>query len=1365
MTPMHQKSLVKEKEQEPVDDAGSQYRYPLMPPHRSALPALLYLFSFAKPLPSLWRSPAAFFSHPYVLYALGVINALYAGACIASIDLLYGYWSQNTDHSQPPDNIRSFANKLGWICTVLGVTVLFACWAFNVCFTVASRKLCDELRRQYFAAVLAQDPVFHQRKGPGEILTHTVRDIATIQGALGEKAGFLINATATLISCLVTAFSRSARIAGMLLTVAVFTGLVLSITGYVSDRVTDNALGLDGRMSTYTEQVLGSIRVVQSFSIADALIQRMQALYMHPLTRIAWQRALTKGIDMGALYFMIQTLYALAFWWGSVQIGRGHEEVKDVISSFFNYLNGLFTLAMVLPQLQSVLEGVTTLQRMRRDIEHTPRIDIRSTEGVVPGAEDVSREVAGYIPRLEMDHVTFAYPTRPYSASLSDVSITFEPGQVTALVGPSGSGKSTITSLLIREYDPETANLPEARGARDEARRARRRRAISDAEKDAGKHHRERVHGGGSIRLGGIDLRDLNLRWLRSQVAVVRQNPQLLSGTVLENVATGLSAAQLGGLPGTPGAHLPDEKKLRGMVQEALEKAEAWDFVCRLPQGMDTFLAGGQSVHLSGGQRQRIAIARALVRDPQILVLDEATSALDTATEDKIKRSLEKEQERRGMTTIIVAHRLSTVQHADKIVAMQLGRVVEEGTHEELMGHLDGTYRRMVMHNRRAAGLDADDKNQDEAANSEAETAAPSPNLSRKPPPENKDASKESSPDAKGSNPPEAPASAPAEVPAEASASKDLEAPPLPVLKPKTSTFWAVTAGNRILLLLGAVFTLVLAASFPVMGYLSGRAIAAFNIKDVGRMRSKSNDYALGFFVIAIIDLLLAVTATFFLEWAAERVMRYVKVRSLRVLTHQEVAFFDKQSHSSGALGASIFTHATSIGASLGMVATQLIMCSGNLIGAMIMALVISPRMAAVTVPAVVLMLGTSVVNVVQLEAAERVMQEPLDLASTHISESMDAIATVISLGLEGEALVKLDDLLRPRRSYLPSLALGSLGFAGSQFGLYGTTALMMFWGAHMLSEYKVDSVDMFGVFEGVFVGMFAAMRLTTYIPDVARARHALGVVGDWWRREPQVASLLPPDGHAPAPEGERDIEFRDVELRYPTRPEVPALQDLSLTIPEQSTVAFCGTSGSGKTSTLGLLQRFYEPSRGTIYYGGQDIRSIPIKEWREYMAYVSQDPVLYEGSVRWNLLLGAINPSRVTDAEIERVCRQACVWDFATKLPEGLDTTVGLKGGSLSGGQRQRLCIARALLRRPRILLLDEATSALDAESEVLVQQALDNASRECTMVTIAHRLSTIRKADIICVVEGGRIVESGSHEELIRKHGRYFELVEAQL
>ena len=244
------------------------------------------------------------------------------------------------------------------------------------------------------------------------------------------------------------------------------------------------------------------------------------------------------------------------------------------------------------------------------------------------------------------------------------------------------SGKSTITSLLLREYDPATANLPSELDSLGD-KQQEKQQGTRDVENDAATPVKERVQGGGCIRLGGIDLRRLNLRWLRSQMAVVRQNPQLLSGTVMENVAMGLSAAQLGGLAGTPGAHLPDEEKLRGMVQEALEKAEAWDFVCRLPQGMDTFLAGGQSVHLSGGQRQRIAIARALVRDPQILVLDEATSALDAESEALVQQALDNASQ--DCTVVTIAHRLSTIRKADLIYVMEAGRVVESGSHEELI--------------------------------------------------------------------------------------------------------------------------------------------------------------------------------------------------------------------------------------------------------------------------------------------------------------------------------------------------------------------------------------------------------------------------------------------------------------------------------------------------------------------------------------------------------------------------------------------------------------------------------------------------------------------------------------------------------
>lgn len=233
----------------------------------------------------------------------------------------------------------------------------------------------------------------------------------------------------------------------------------------------------------------------------------------------------------------------------------------------------------------------------------------------------------------------------------------------------------------------------------------------------------------------------------------------------------------------------------------------------------------------------------------------------------------------------------------------------------------------------------------------------------------------------------------------------------------------------------------------------------------------------------------------------------------------------------------------------------------------------------------------------------------------------------------------------------------------------------------------------------------------------------------------------------------------------------------------------------------LSLLQRFYDPSRGTITLGGIDIRAVPLEALRKEMAFVSQEPTLYGGgSIAWNLRLGAPDPDSVTDEELEAACAKAQILDFVRALPNGFDTDTGLKGSQLSGGQKQRLCIARALLRNPSILLLDEATSALDAESELQVQMALENVSSNIeslepqlltrslvittsdflsslfslqkikrfsnvTTITIAHRLSTIRTADVIHVMEDGNIVESGSHKELLRKKGRYLELVEAQL
>lgn len=210
---------------------------------------------------------------------------------------------------------------------------------------------------------------------------------------------------------------------------------------------------------------------------------------------------------------------------------------------------------------------------------------------------------------------------------------------------------------------------------------------------------------------------------------------------------------------------------------------------------------------------------------------------------------------------------------------------------------------------------------------------------------------------------------------------------------------------------------------------------------------------------------------------------------------------------------------------------------------------------------------------------------------------------------------------------------------------------------------------------------------------------------------------------------------------------------------------AFCGTSGAGKSSILAVLQRFYNTTFGSITLDGKDIRSMDLGEYRNMMGYVSQEPVLFEETIRWNLLAGAINPETITQADLEYACEQARILDFIQTLPNGFETDIGLKGGQLSGGQRQRMCIARALLRKPRILLLDEATSALDGESEAHVQQALDNASKGRLTITVGHRLSSIKRADVIFVMDQGSVVEQGAHEELLERKGKYFELVQAQL
>lgn len=285
------------------------------------------------------------------------------------------------------------------------------------------------------------------------------------------------------------------------------------------------------------------------------------------------------------------------------------------------------------------------------------------------------------------------------------------------------------------------------------------------------------------------------------------------------------------------------------------------------------------------------------------------------------------------------------------------------------------------------------------------------------------------------------------------------------------------------------------------------------------------------------------------------------------------------------------------------------------------------------------------------------------------------------------------------------------------------------------------------------------------FVPDASKTNVAAAEIFRLLDNKPVVDPLSQEGIHLDPEKVIGHIRMEGIHFRYPTRPDIRVLRDLTLDVPAGTYVALVGPSGCGKSTTIQLLERFYDPLIGRVTLDGVDLRDLNVASFRSNMALVSQEPTLYAGSVRFNILIGSNKPiAEVTEDEIITACKDANIYDFIMSLPDGFDTEVGGKGSQLSGGQKQRIAIARALIRNPKVLLLDEATSALDSQSERVVQDALDKASRGRTTIAIAHRLSTIQKADIIYCFSEGKVAEKGTHAELLAMKGAYYELVQMQ-
>uniref|UniRef100_A0A8D3CNZ8 ATP-binding cassette, sub-family B (MDR/TAP), member 11a n=1 Tax=Scophthalmus maximus TaxID=52904 RepID=A0A8D3CNZ8_SCOMX len=804
---------------------------------------------------------------------------------------------------------------------------------------------------------------------------------------------------------------------------------------------------------------------------------------------------------------------------------------------------------------------------------------------------------------------------------------------------------------------------------------------------------------GGKVTLDGHDIRTLNTKWLRSLIGIVEQEPVLFATTIAENIRFG-----------QPGV-------TRDEIIQATKEANAYNFIMELPQKFNTMVGegGGQ---MSGGQKQRIAIARALIRKPKILLLDMATSALDNESEAIVQEALDKVH--MGRTTISITHRLSTIRNADIIIGFEHGQTVEKGTHSELLERKGVFFTLVTLQNRRTTNeliiiIYTNIKIIFCSAYYSCRNSVRLRSAST--------LSNDFVPDK-----------------CKDDIDEHVESAPVARILKYNKPEWPY-------LLLGSLAAFANGAVIPFYAVLFSEIIGAFAIQDINKQRELINGICLTFYLLF---------QSFAFAKSGELLTRRLRTLGFQTILRQEIGWFDDPRNSPGVLTTRLATDASMIqgatGSQIGMVIDSLT----NIGASVIIAFYVSWKLTLVILCFLPLVGLSGASQAKLLTGFANEDDEAMEEVGQVSSEALSNIRTIAGLAKESSFVESYEQKLElPLKSSKKKANIYGLCFGFAQCVIFMAYAASFRYGGYLVAFEGLQFNMVFRVISAVVTSGTALGKAFTLTPDFAKAKIAAAKFFKLLDRAPKIRL-----------EGEKwenfrgDIDFVNCKFTYPTRPDVQVLNGLVVSVKSGQTLAFVGCSGCGKSTSIQLLERFYDPDEGQVVIDGRLSHTVNVPFLRAQIGIVSQEPVLFDCSIAENIQYGD-NRRIVRMEEIVEAAKKAFLHDFVMTLPDEYETKVGAQGSQLSRGQKQRIAIARAIVRNPKILLLDEATSALDTESEQIVQSALDEARKGRTCIVIAHRLSTIRTADKIAMMSHGVVIELGTHDELMAQRGAYHKLV----
>ncbi|XP_049381952.1 ABC transporter B family member 15-like [Solanum stenotomum] len=1223
-----------------------------------------------------------------LLMILGFLGAICDGVSMPVMLIVTSKLMNNlgNNDSSSTDSFTHHINENALALVYLACGQWVACFLEGFCWTRTAERQASRLRIRYLKAVLRQDVGYFDLHvaSTADVIASVSSDSLVIQECISEKVPVFLMNVATFTGSYVVGFLMIWKLALVGFPFIIFLVIPGLMYGRALMGIARKIRDEYGKAGIIVEQAISSVRTVYSFVGENKTI----AEYSNALqgtVDLGLKQGLAKGLAIGS-NGIVFAIWSFMSYYGSRMVMYNGEHGGTVFAVGAAIAIGGLALGSGLSNLKYFSEASAAGERVVQVIKRVPKIDSDNLEGQT--LDNVTGEV-------EFKHVEFAYPSRPESIILNDFSLKVPTGKTVALVGGSGSGKSTVVALLQRFYDPL----------------------------------------GGEILLDGIAIDKLQLKWLRSQMGLVSQEPALFATTIKENILFGKEDASM------------------EQVIEAAKASNAHNFICQLPQGYDTQV-GERGVQMSGGQKQRIAIARAIIKSPRILLLDEATSALDSESERVVQEALDKAAV--GRTTIIIAHRLSTIRNADLIAVVQNGQVKEIGSHDELIEDEDGLYTSLVRlqqtenpsdeisiapTNRNTvfapSNLNSGFTSDHEVQNTSSRRLSI---VSRSSSANSAVQSRRFEQNATISNTPEQVFPVPS--------FKRLLAMNLPEWKEAT---------------LGCIGAILFGGVQPVYAFAMGSMISVYFLPSHDEIKEKTKIYALCFLGLAFFSLFVNVLQHYNFAAMGEKLTKRIRERMLSKMLTFEIGWYDKEENSTGAVCSRLAKDANVVRSLIGDRMALLIQTVSAVTIACTMGLVIAWRLAWVMIAVQPLIIVCYYCKRVLLKNMSKKSIKAQEESSKLAAEAVSNLRTVTAFSSQSRILQLLKKAQEgPLRESIRQSWFAGIGLGTSNSLMTCTWALDFWYGGKLMAEGLIGAQALFQTFMILVSTGRVIADAGTMTNDLAKGADAVGSVFAVLDRY----SLIEPedsDGYKPK-KITGNVELYDVDFAYPARPNVIIFKGFSIKIEAGKSTALVGQSGSGKSTIIGLIERFYDPLSGVVKIDGRDVRSYHLRSLRKHIALVSQEPTLFAGTIRQNIAYGA--SEEVDESEIIEAAKAANAHDFISALKDGYETWCGDRGLQLSGGQKQRIAIARAILKNPAVLLLDEATSALDSQSEKVVQDALERVMVGRTSVVVAHRLSTIQNCDTIAVLDKGKIVEKGTHSSLLAKgpSGVYHSLVNLQ-